>query len=784
MELAGTATKTNLTETSGLWVASRPELSFTPLYASRGRQSLRWTVFDPIARRSFRVGEVEKLILGRCRDFRPVSRLVGEIRSEEPSWELPELQRIVLGLIANGLIRHRDVPECPDSESRLHPRATTAKSDSARSLTNGTINSAAAGITTQKQDQSAAAKAPRSGNGLAGLLSSSIVWQVRGINPDRCLQRVAPMFGFLYSKAAVVCWLVFAFATWIAVCLDFHRLSLLSSQVSWFGSIERTGGLFIVFLLTRGLHELGHAVVCRRMGIRCPDVGFLVILGAPCLYCDVTECAKLPSRFQRAAVAGAGMYTELVLASVCAWGWLATDAGPINTLALQVMMVCSISTLLINANPLMRFDGYYILADWLDEVNLRGKADRGLASLMLQIVSGSRAGSEAVSRKSEPDSRRRQIFLHVFSAAGWVYRSMLTLAIASTVYFIFDSWNLPWPGRALALAIVFSWWGLPVIRFFRKAAMTAWQEKRPLRPLVGFIVIALAFGLLPLPMRQFASGKVAPKTAVTIYTDSASVLAAIGATDGELVTEGQLLFKMKSTSARQRYVSRVADYENSKIRLVSARHRRNMHMEDIDLRPLKEQTSMLGQLAEHTASEIARLEICSPASGIFVANESLRPAGGEGSLNIPDGSQWAERLQLGRTVPAGTALGQVCSRQAVAIVPLTDSQLRHIATGTLAKLRVPGAPPRVFSGEVTRVIDLSNGITATASIVGANAAGDGNAGPGPSRYAAVIPLVDVGEQETPFLRQMDVDVVFHCEARTLLQISSEWAYRHLRLVGN
>ena len=133
--------------------------------------------------------------------------------------------------------------------------------------------------------------------------------------------------------------------------------------------------LFAIFLFTRGLHELGHALVCKRHGVRCPDIGLFIVLGAPCVYCDVSESWQLPNRWQRAAVAAAGMYVELIAATLAAWVWMLTIDGPTNTVALQTMIVCSISTVLINANPLMRFDGYYILSDILDESNLRNRAD-------------------------------------------------------------------------------------------------------------------------------------------------------------------------------------------------------------------------------------------------------------------------------------------------------------------------------------------------------------------------------------------------------------------------
>lgn len=135
----------------------------------------------------------------------------------------------------------------------------------------------------------------------------------------------------------------------------------------WFGAIATV----------KCLHELGHAMACRHFGCRPREAGVLLLAGAPALYCDVSDAWRLPSRKQRMVVSGAGMGVELVIAAVAVHVWALSPPGLVSTVCVSLVVVCSVGTLLVNANPLLRYDGYYLLADWLETPNLAERA-RGL----------------------------------------------------------------------------------------------------------------------------------------------------------------------------------------------------------------------------------------------------------------------------------------------------------------------------------------------------------------------------------------------------------------------
>ena len=116
---------------------------------------------------------------------------------------------------------------------------------------------------------------------------------------------------------------------------------------------------------TKVFHELGHALICKHFGGECHQIGPMLLVFTPALYCDTSDSWMLPSRWQRAAVGMAGVATEILLAAVATMVWVSTAPGLTHYIAMNVMLVCSVSTLLFNANPLLRYDGYYVLSDHL-----------------------------------------------------------------------------------------------------------------------------------------------------------------------------------------------------------------------------------------------------------------------------------------------------------------------------------------------------------------------------------------------------------------------------------
>ncbi len=640
-----------------------------------------FNLLDPITRQSYRVGELEHSLLSTLNGNRTLAQVLNLLRKERPFESLGEQQLFLTvdQLQRNGLVRELQV----SAGSRL-------------------------GLSRLQTHNSAR---------IQSWLSGFVSWQLRGLQPDAWLARLAPHTNAVFSEAAVFFWLLVAAVTCFGVLLEFPRLASQSSAWQWIVHPVQGSALFVVFLVTRALHELGHAVVCKRHGVRCPDIGLFIVLGAPCVYCDVSESWQLPNRWQRAAVAAAGMYVELIIATLAAWVWLLTVEGPASTVALQTMFVCSVSTVLINANPLMRFDGYYILSDILDESNLRGRAD-GIAETRLY---GWILGRSTVPQRTKPQSTvlpgkvadsTYGHLLCVFSWMGWIYRAGLSLAIAGLLVSIYESWNIAWIGRLIAVLILISWWGIPSVKLAKNLIHMAERTNKRRRLAFVTAMFVGCIGLLPVPYRQFGSGWIQPESMRGVYAPATGILElpeeiVKGREDmpasGNSVDAGKSLFYIRDLDALQDKIHAEGLVNLAQAELNSYRNAQSTGTDTYEI-ALDNAKKRLGE----ASLEVEKRTIKSPCSGRYVVMPATSPTG-PWSLTA-DSLQYNfdNTTQVGRTIPKGTMLATICGIQMVAFIPLNDSQLEWVFSGTEVRLSCAERPSEVHKCKVDKVVALDD----------------------------------------------------------------------------
>jgi putative peptide zinc metalloprotease protein len=233
---------------------------------------------------------------------------------------------------------------------------------------------------------------------LAGWMRTRFVQPRRRFNPlaiqipivsiDSLAAWLAPRTNWLFGLRAVILWITLMLAMVVTMLSRTGHWQDAMVRLPQFVSTFHPLMMIVVFVVTKAVHELAHAVVCRRMGARCGHVGVWILCGFVCPYCDVTDTWRVTDWRKRAAVMAAGIYTELVVASLAVVGWLSTDDISWRLVYVYVLLVCGVSTLVFNANPLMRYDGYHILSDLIASVHLRRDASEAWQRLWFRIVGG------------------------------------------------------------------------------------------------------------------------------------------------------------------------------------------------------------------------------------------------------------------------------------------------------------------------------------------------------------------------------------------------------------
>ena len=189
-------------------------------------------------------------------------------------------------------------------------------------------------------------------------------------DPDRFLERTLPIVRYVFSRVAATIWLLTVLSAMVLVGIHWNELSENISD-----RILAAEGLLLtamVFPTLKFFHELGHAYSTKVAGGEVHELGVMLLVFAPVPYVDASASVAFRSKWRRALVGMAGMLTELFIAAMAMFAWSLAEPGLFRSLCFQTVLIAGVSTVVFNINPLLRFDGYYILSDLLEMPNLGG----------------------------------------------------------------------------------------------------------------------------------------------------------------------------------------------------------------------------------------------------------------------------------------------------------------------------------------------------------------------------------------------------------------------------
>ncbi len=439
-----------------------------------------------------------------------------------------------------------------------------------------------------------------------------------GVDPDRFLAWLDRRVGWIFSP------LVFA----LSLLLMMSSLGVLLTHFDVFSSRLPTFQDFfagrnwlllaMVLGVTKVLHELGHGLACKRFGAQCHELGFMLLVFTPCLYCNVTDAWMLPSKWRRIAISAAGMYFEIILASLATWVWWYSHPGIVNQLALNVMFVCSVTTLLFNANPLMRFDGYYILSDLIEIPNLRQKS----SALLQQTASSWLLGIEG---RSDPFLPTRQRWFFVsYSIAAVVYRWLLTVSIFWSLYKVLEPYGFKIIGQILAVSILLIAVVMPALQvksFF--SVPGRWSAVKRVRLAIATsFAVAVLLGILGIPIPHYVNCPCyfQAQGTTSVYVETPGHLSEIYVASGDLVAAGDPLVKLTNPDKTVELVrvegeAAVARVNFVNVSLASTRDDRFAQ----ELLPAAAQKRAAESRLKLMEQDTERLLIRAPIAGTFIA---------------------------------------------------------------------------------------------------------------------------------------------------------------------
>ena len=378
--------------------------------------------------------------------------------------------------------------------------------------------------------------------------------RLRLFDPTSLVERAYPRLRALFGPAALLLWGLTVALALLACAVNFGALR--TEAAAHLGTPRTVLLFWLCYPPIKALHEFGHALTLRHFGGTVPEAGITLLFFTPAPYVDATAAAALPSRWQRAAVAAAGIMVELFVAAVAALVWVAVEPGLVRDLALVTLVIGSVSTVLINGNPLLRFDGYYILTDALDLPNLALRSGAWWHALLRRLL----LGTEHLPGAALAPGERK--YLMLYAPASWAWRVMLLLTL--TLWVGEKSWLLGWiigSGALLWLAVRP---GGILLGLF-DAALPAATRRRAAAWLLGAgALAALVLFVLPVPSSLTAQGVVWPPEDAQVRSQTAGFVAALAARHGALVAPGDVLLNLSEDAIgaeRERLQSRLAGFQ-------------------------------------------------------------------------------------------------------------------------------------------------------------------------------------------------------------------------------
>lgn len=523
-------------------------------------------------------------------------------------------------------------------------------------------------------------------------LSNPLAIRLPGIPSDRLLSRLLPYVAWMFSPF---------FLTALGL-LGFSALLLLTSQ--WQELLEEIAqlpqrfatdyGLFLLgaLVVSKVLHELGHALTCKRLGASCHEMGVMFLVFMPCLYCNVSDAGSLPQKWQRMAVTAAGVGVELVLAAACLWGWFLTSPGFLHSFCLAMTVICSVNTLLINGNPLLRFDGYYLLADYVGIPNLAQTAGTACRQFRQRIFGGNAVANEAV-------SGWLVVYGFLSSAYRWFVLVVILLALHRTLSaygLSFLAWTL---GCLVLVTGVFGPW-------YRQSMQRA-SERGSLGTRFGALLVIggmLCTGLLlPIQRTTKVAVRIEAKDVQRVYVTVPGRITA-HVKEYAHVKEGQPLASLTNlkltaeVTSMQRQVAEQQAHVNSLTQLRSVDDRAEAELAGAEaiLRDLRNQL----QLGETRRSQ---QELVAPRDGVVLPPRRRETRTTPGRLVDWRGTPLEPR-NLGSYLEEGTwvcTIGDPKCLEAIAVV--TQEQVARISVGQSVSVRLNALPYDELHGTVAEL---------------------------------------------------------------------------------
>jgi putative peptide zinc metalloprotease protein len=498
--------------------------------------------------------------------------------------------------------------------------------------------------------------------------------QIPLVNLDQFLTRTADRVSWLFTRTFLAFWVTAMFAAGVVVV---SRFGDLVQPFNGILAMKNLPFLWVTFVALKIWHELGHGYACKAFGGHVPEMGAILIAGTPAAYVDASSAWSFPECYKRLVVMCGGMFFESLIFIPCVFVWASSNSPMLQSCAYQLLVMASLVTLLFNANPLMKFDGYFILSELIGIQNLRPKADARIKSVLASLFLG-------FDRPITDGSAFRSAALVSYGVSATIYRFFLVISIAMMVAIRF-----PLIGLLLAAFHVITTVGTGAIKMARylltNPETDAVRGRGRLIAATVFIGLPLAACILPVPFGIVTQGTVGARSEYFINVKSPGELVATIVSPGDYVDAETPLVRLVNERTDEELRVAQASLQQAKTQWEVARERGTV--------PAAKQRTSIAEhrkRVEEYTRRVRQLSVPSPAVGQVV--------------NV------IAATERGRFLREGHPLAVVVSGRPVLRTWVTEDVLGAMQSEreTAVTFRIPGRSTTSFEGHIISVLPAAD----------------------------------------------------------------------------
>ncbi len=501
------------------------------------------------------------------------------------------------------------------------------------------------------------------------LIMAPLFFRIPVTNPDIFLNKTVEYVRPLFSKWALVGWLALILTAGFVAIQNSSRLAVPLGGILAAGNIAI---MWVTLIVLKLLHELGHAYACKVFGGHVPEMGLYMIAGTPCAYVDATASWGFSKKSHRLIVCLAGVYIELAVAAVALLIWSVTRSPLLSSVMFNVALLSSVVTIAFNINPLMRYDGYYVLSDLLEIPNLRQKSRDYIVSLAKRFALG-------ISQQNVPVTTGLKATYIIYGVSSSLYRVCVVMGIAILI-----------ASKIFLLGLIIG--GFYIVNELQRTVRTTAHyllkshETDSVRPraiavaVILFLVLPAGLFLAPIPHNVQVSGVLGGEHEKIIHATTPGFVREVKIPVGQVVQTGQQIAQLDNDDFRKQFADAKCEYQ-----IAELRHQASEAVGPADIKRTSEMLKWYKSQLMTRQSEYEGLAIKAVNSGRIVAGLGQRDIGRYVNLN--------EKIA---TISSGQWTVRTVLRE-------EDLTATNLAVGQTVEFRCASEPSREYRGTVIRV---------------------------------------------------------------------------------